>query len=775
MNPIHILTRMLYYILACIFTIPFFAAYAADDTPAPPPGIHHDILQWIDSQNRPAHPHSLDTSDRLFVYVYLDSEKSIDLLPDYIPVLSSSYNIVVSSLTADQIIRASFLDIVTKISLPERPTHAYHGVSEGVAFMGADTMHKRGFTGDNITVAVIDTDFAPDDPQISANILSSRLIDSADLCDGDITCHESDSHGNAVAEIVVDMAPDVGLHLYAISNSVDFNKAIDDAISKDVDIIQASLGFDFVGPESGTLFRSGQSHVAKKVNEAESHGIAVVVAAGNGAAEHYLAKYVPSRTVLPADIGLSGQYESVMEFYPGESGTQKVCLPIDNDDHELDLFLVWNDSWTNSLHDYDLYVYDDSMRRVLYSSVSDNPHLEPTEWIYEYMNVKIDTCLVVASFRSSENHVFRIMTPNHMDPQYLTRYGSIGTPADATGAIAVGAVDANTNRLTEYSSSGPTDDGRPKPETCGVTNTLNHQYASFGGTSSATPHVSGLIALLMEADPTLQGTGRDKILDVLNRHARQNSDYSQANLCGPGVASLASYKEPSTPPATPDPVPDLESRIVRIETMLASLQDIVESMQVLFVKFEERVSTLEGHTIARSHHDGSFVKIHNHKDAYAAGDVITLEIRINSDDWNGTAATAHIDYGLFLVAGGTDNTVSGTIFTGAGYLGRLFGTALFGPSGSAPPGEFYGPGFYCNGAGTDFDLKFKRESDLSYDNYNGWGPDPMHQKIPCTVAPNNTMLYTISITDDYPARDDYAIFVGTNQTAGFATPEFAIN
>src|SRR5690606_15310694 len=41
---------------------------------------------------------------------------------------------------------------------------------------------------------------------------------------------------------------------------------------------------------------------------------------------------------------------------------------------------------------------------------------------------------------------------------------SIPTPADAVGAIAVGGVDWRGDRLKSYSSHGPSDDGRLKPD-----------------------------------------------------------------------------------------------------------------------------------------------------------------------------------------------------------------------------------------------------------------------------------------------------------------------
>src|SRR5699024_5975692 len=58
-----------------------------------------------------------------------------------------------------------------------------------------------------------------------------------------------------------------------------------------------------------------------------------------------------------------------------------------------------------------------------------------------------------------------------MAPAGGTTVGSIPTPADAVGAIAVGAVDWRGDRLKAYSSHGPSDDGRLKPDLVAPTGT----------------------------------------------------------------------------------------------------------------------------------------------------------------------------------------------------------------------------------------------------------------------------------------------------------------
>ena len=130
---------------------------------------------------------------------------------------------------------------------------------------------------------------------------------------------------------------------------------------------------------------------------------------------------------------------------------------------------------------------------------------------------------------------------------------SIDTPADAIDAFTVGAVSFN-NTATNYSddflevfsSQGPTDDGRLKPEICGPDGTLTHQNAltagGFFGTSAATPHVAGAAALLLEQTPSLTV---DQLRQKLIDNARFDADFSQDNLCGSDSGSLSLFDPPA--------------------------------------------------------------------------------------------------------------------------------------------------------------------------------------------------------------------------------------
>ena len=106
--------------------------------------------------------------------------------------------------------------------------------------------------------------------------------------------------------------------------------------------------------------------------------------------------------------------------------------------------------------------------------------------------------------------------------------GSASYPGDSVKAITVGSVNDDHNREI-YSSRGPTGDGRLKPDLMAPGGAImsasagsGDGYVSYSGTSMATPHVAGVAALMIQANPDVSPTSNT---DYVKQILRETSDH----------------------------------------------------------------------------------------------------------------------------------------------------------------------------------------------------------------------------------------------------------
>ena len=107
----------------------------------------------------------------------------------------------------------------------------------------------------------------------------------------------------------------------------------------------------------------------------------------------------------------------------------------------------------------------------------------------------------------------------------------LSTPADADSILSVGAVNRE-GQIANFSSYGPSADGRTKPEVCAVgegtalINPANNEVIESNGTSFACPLIAGMAACLWSALPEASNMEiREMIIRSCDRYDQPHEQY----------------------------------------------------------------------------------------------------------------------------------------------------------------------------------------------------------------------------------------------------------
>ena len=404
-------------------------------------------------------------------------------------------------------------------------------VGEGIEVAGAEIWHQAGYTGAGIKVAILDLGFAGYREflgvELPADVTAKSFVFNVpDIADID------EVHGTACAEIVHEMAPGAELLLVATDGSTaSLEQAVTWLLEQQVDIISYSVG-SYLGPKDGTSWE------AELVNWAASEGVLWVNASGNGALSHYRGEYT--------DIDGDNQHE----FPDGEE--LMAVYAVD----KFQVILQWDD-WETADQDYDLHLYDASFNLLASSKepqASGAAHY-PVEFLSYLGSADWELYYVaVESISQSRPAIFDLFIENG-EVNYATAEHSLNVPADAAGALAVGATEWRDDSLAVYSSQGPTDDGRIKPDISAPTTVSGASYGpeGFPGTSASAPHVAGAAALIWSKNPELS---RQKVIGLLQNNAVDlgpngpDIHYGSGRLNMPGVDMVEDIAAAPTDVAT---------------------------------------------------------------------------------------------------------------------------------------------------------------------------------------------------------------------------------
>ena len=341
---------------------------------------------------------------------------------------------------------------------------------------GALLFHSYGFRGQGVKVAVIDAGFQGLGEAILKGWISpSAIYDRIDYT-GEGFEGKTD-HGTQVTRIAYEMAPEASLILMKISDEVDLENAVEDAIRLGVRIINHSIGwFD-------SNFGDGRGLIDEIAQEVRDAGILWVNAAGNQAQQHWLGLFRDDNKNGWAEFELERE---ALTVWAGLGGV-------------IELVLVWDD-WPYTDQDYDLFLLNGWGETVASSESSQwrgEPPRESLEYLAEEPGVYQLKVKARRATRPMRLKIFSITSGQTLTPN--TPHGSVVAPADCECALAVGATGVRQwdEGIVEYFSAlGPTSDGRIKPDLIGPDGARE-----FFGTSAAAPHVAGAAALLLSQHP----------------------------------------------------------------------------------------------------------------------------------------------------------------------------------------------------------------------------------------------------------------------------------
>lgn len=364
---------------------------------------------------------------------------------------------------------------IKKVRAPYKPVlHTVDG--EQVYLTGANIVLSNGYgSGEGIKVAVIDGGFANLSVATQNGELPNNVI-GIDYSGTGLTI--GSVHGTGVAEVIYEMATNVQLYLLKIADSVDLGNAKDYCKNNGIHIINHSMGW--VNSEWGR----GDGFICAIANDANNNGILWVNSAGNAANKHYQAFFNNDGT---------GDHD-----YSGGDTINSIGTVIGGS--SIYVFLCWDDIWGASGNDYDLYLYrwtGASWINAASSSGVQNGNDYPTEAITISAPQTAEYGILISKSSGSDKELQ--LFSFYQDFNYKTAARSLMAPACASGVFTVGAIAYNnwTNGPVEnFSSRGPTQDLRVKPDICGVDGNLNSIYGRFYGTSSSSPCVAGASALV---------------------------------------------------------------------------------------------------------------------------------------------------------------------------------------------------------------------------------------------------------------------------------------
>lgn len=410
--------------------------------------------------------------------------------------------------------------------------------SEGVVETGASAWHTAAQQGAGTKVAIVDIGF-----QNYSARLGTELPASVETDFSRCTSPFAQVHGTAVSEIVNDMAPAATLRLVCIEDDVDFAAALASLNAAGVDIANGSIGFTLTGRGDGS---GAASTPEGAVAALRNQGVLYVASAGNYGGRHY-------HTTAWGDPNPGYDFTDLVDL----TSDDRLVFAVTGNGVAA-VSVKW-DGWPTTTQDFDLYVGNDLCGLSGYSEENQRDlNLAPVEAV-AFQNCSSSPQLfevIVNRFSGGGTPRIDVYFDGAVTGIEQSTPSDLAEPATSPAALAVGAHCWSSGATEAYSSTGPTIDGRIKPDISGPDATSSSEYgaandcfAGFGGTSAAAPHVAGAAAVLLGANPALDVA---ELEQLLKSHALDAGSAGPDNSYGAGKLRLGAAGDVAL--ATPQPM-----------------------------------------------------------------------------------------------------------------------------------------------------------------------------------------------------------------------------
>ena len=386
---------------------------------------------------------------------------------------------------------------------------------KSIQLVGVQTPRQHGLDGQGVKVGIIDTGIDFEHPDLYGYGPSGKVVGGYDYMDRDKKPSDTNGHGTEVAGIVgangsfVGMAPKSKLFSYKVSSNGEavsseyIVQAISQAIADKMNVINISLGVN-----------KTNDGMENAVDEAVKNGIVVVVAAGNNGPDD-------------ESIGSPGRDTNVITVGASFNNlTSSLVSTLEIAGRQYNVFPMRGiDALPNSIEGKVIYGGYGRIKDLENLDVKDAILLERRgsdikgEKVFfseKERNAADRGARGLIIFNNQSGIFFGDLIGPNSSLSYHPRIPVISMAGD--DGLKLKSILKNTNgRLSisyhpdyvaPFSSRGPVSQFYVKPDLVapGVlvnTTTLDGKYNLTSGTSIATPHVTGAIAMLLQKYPNL--------------------------------------------------------------------------------------------------------------------------------------------------------------------------------------------------------------------------------------------------------------------------------